>query len=36
LVWRGMGQNTLSNNGGKNQQMVQNAVTKMFKQWPKT
>jgi hypothetical protein len=36
LVWRGMGQNTLSNNGGKNQQTVQNAVTKMFKQWPKT
>jgi hypothetical protein len=36
LVWRGIGQNTLSNNGSKNQQLVQNAVTKMFKQWPKT
>jgi len=36
LIWRGLGQNTLNNNGGKNQQMVQNAVTKMFKQWPKT
>ncbi len=35
LVWRGIGQNTLSNNGGKNQQTVQKAVTKMFKQWPK-
>jgi Domain of unknown function (DUF4136) len=36
LVWRGIGQGTLSNNGNKNQQMVQNAVTKMFKQWPKS
>jgi hypothetical protein len=36
LVWRGIGQNTLSNNGSKNQQLVQNAVTKMFKQWPQT
>jgi Domain of unknown function (DUF4136) len=36
LVWRGIGQNTLSNSGSKNQQLVQNAVTKMFKQWPKT
>ena len=36
LVWRGIGQNTLSNNGSKNQQTVQKAVTKMFKQWPKT
>jgi Domain of unknown function (DUF4136) len=35
LVWRGIGQNTLSNNGSKNQQIVGNAVTKMFKQWPK-
>jgi len=34
LVWRGIGQNTLSNNGGKNQQMVQKAVTKMFQQAP--
>jgi len=35
LVWRGIGQGTLSNNGGKNQQLVGNAVQKMFKQWPK-
>ena len=35
LVWRGIGQNTLSNNGNKNQEMVGKAVTKMFKQWPK-
>ena len=34
LVWRAIGQNTLENNGNKNQQMVQKAVTKMFKQWP--
>jgi hypothetical protein len=34
LVWRGIGQGTLSNNGGKNQQMVQKAVTKMFSQKP--
>ncbi len=36
LVWSGIGQNTLSNNGDKNQQIVQKAVAKMFKQWPKT
>ena len=35
LVWRGIGQNSLSNNGGKNQQTVQKAATKMFNQWPK-
>jgi len=35
LIWRGIAENTLSNNGNKNQQMVGNAVTKMFKQWPK-
>src|SRR5271163_5138610 len=29
LVWRGLGQNTLSNNGNKNQQMVDKAVQKM-------
>ena len=34
LIWRGIGQNTLSNNGNKNQQMVGKAVQKMFKQWP--
>ena len=34
LVWRGIGQNTLSNNGNKNQQMVDKAVQKMFKQYP--
>ena len=34
LIWRGIAQNTLSNNGNKNQQMVEKAVQKMFKQWP--
>ena len=36
LVWRGIAQNTLGNNGNKNQQMVEKAVQKMFKQWPKS
>jgi len=36
LVWRGIAQNTLDNNGNKNQQLVQKAVTKMFKQWPRS
>lgn len=36
LVWRGISQDTLSNNGNKNQQMVEKAVQKMFKQWPKS
>jgi hypothetical protein len=35
LVWRGIAQDTLSNNGNKNQQMVEKATQKMFKQWPK-
>jgi hypothetical protein len=35
LVWRGIGQDTLSNNGNKNQQVVGKAIQKMFKQWPK-
>ena len=35
LVWRGIGQDTLSNNGNKNQQIVEKAIEKMFKQWPK-
>jgi uncharacterized protein DUF4136 len=35
LIWRGIGQDTLNNNGNKNQQMVTKAVQKMFKQWPK-
>jgi hypothetical protein len=35
LVWRAIAQNTLNNNGNKNQQMVQKAVAKMFQQWPK-
>jgi hypothetical protein len=35
LIWRGIAQDTLNNNGNKNQQMVVKAVTKMFKQWPK-
>src|SRR5271170_2977048 len=34
LVWRGVGQNTLSTNGNKNTQMVQKAVSKMFQQYP--
>jgi hypothetical protein len=34
LVWRGIAQNSLSNNGGKNQQIVGKAVTKMFQQYP--
>lgn len=35
LVWRGIAQDTLNNNGNKNQEMVQKAINKMFKQWPK-
>ena len=35
LVWRGIAQNTLNKNGNKNQQMVEKAIQKMFKQWPK-
>lgn len=35
LIWRGIAQDTLSNNGNKNQEMVGKAITKMFKQWPK-
>ena len=34
LIWRGIAQNTLSNNGNKNSQMVSKAVQKMFKQYP--
>jgi NADPH:quinone reductase-like Zn-dependent oxidoreductase len=36
LVWRGIAENTLSNNGNKNQKNVEKAVQKMFKQWPKS
>jgi len=36
LVWRAIGQNTLNNNGNKNQQIMQKAIVKMFKQWPTT
>jgi hypothetical protein len=36
LVCGGMAQDTLSNDGDKNQKMVQKAVEKMFKQWPKS
>ena len=35
LIWRGLAQDTLSNNGDKNQKMLSSAVAKMFKQWPK-
>jgi hypothetical protein len=34
LVWRGIAQDTLSNNGDKNQKMIGKAVQKMFKQYP--
>lgn len=36
LVWRGIAQDTLGNNGNKNQDMIRKAVQKMFKQWPKS
>jgi hypothetical protein len=36
LVWRGIAQDTLNNNGNKNQQAVEKAIQKMFKQWPKS
>jgi hypothetical protein len=36
LVWRGIAQDTLSNNGDKNQKIMQSAISKMFKQWPKS
>ncbi len=36
LVWRGIAQDVLSNNGNKNQEKVSKAVQKMFKQWPKS
>jgi hypothetical protein len=32
LIWRGIAQDTLNNNGNKNQEMVQKAIQKMFKQ----
>ena len=35
LIWRGIAQDTLSTKGNKNQEAVQKAVEKMFKQWPK-
>ena len=35
LVWRGIAQDTLSEKGNKNQEIVGKAVRKMFKQWPK-
>jgi hypothetical protein len=35
LVWRGIAEDTLSNNGDKNQKLVAKAVEKMFKQYPK-
>jgi len=35
LVWRGIAQGTLSNNGKKNQELLGKAIQKMFKQWPK-
>jgi hypothetical protein len=35
MVWRSVAQDTLNNNGNKNQEMINKAVQKMFKQWPK-
>ncbi len=34
LVWRGVAQQTLSNNGQKNTKSVGKAITKMFKKYP--
>lgn len=34
LLWRGIAQDTLSNNGDKNQKLVGKAVDKMFKKYP--
>ena len=34
LVWRGIAQDTLGNNGNKNQQMVNKAIQKMFQKYP--
>ena len=34
LVWRGIAEDTLGNNGDKNQGMVNKAVQKMFRQYP--
>jgi hypothetical protein len=34
LVWRGIAEDTLGNNGNKNQEMVNKAVQRMFKQYP--
>lgn len=36
LVWRGIAQDMLGNNGNKNQDMIHKAIQKMFKQWPKS
>jgi hypothetical protein len=36
LVWRGIAQGTLSNNGDKNQNLVHKAIEKMFNKYPKT
>jgi Domain of unknown function (DUF4136) len=34
LVWRGIAENALGNNGNKNQELVNKAIQKMFKQYP--
>jgi hypothetical protein len=36
LVWRGIAQGTLGNNGDKNQNLVHKAIEKMFKKYPKS
>jgi hypothetical protein len=34
LIWRGIAQDTLNNNGDKNQQMLNKAIQKMFQKYP--
>jgi hypothetical protein len=36
LIWRGVAQDTLNKSGEKNQKTLEKAISKMFKQWPKT
>ena len=36
LVWRGIAQDMLKKNGKKNQEELNKAISKMFKQWPTT
>lgn len=34
LIWRGIAQDTLNNNGDKNQQILNKAIQKMFQKYP--